>query len=82
MVSGIPCIGYEGLDTQEELHPYLTVKDGDLYSAKILADNLLKEKDFYEKCSLEARNSYVKSLYNESNFVPYITKIFEELINE
>lgn len=79
---GIPCIGYEGLDTQEELHPYLTVKDGDLYSAKILADNLLKEKDFYDKCSSEARNNYVKSLYNERNFVPYITKIFEELINE
>ena len=79
---GIPCIGYEGLDTQEELHPYLTVKDGDLHSAKILADNLLKEKDFYNQCSLEARDNYVKSFYNEKNFVPYITKIFEELINE
>ena len=30
---GIPCIGYKGLDTQEELHPYLTVNDGDIEKA-------------------------------------------------
>ena len=42
---GIPCIGYEGLDTQEELHTQLTVKDGDLHSAKLLA-NKLKDDDF------------------------------------
>ena len=31
---GIPCIGYEGLDTQEKCHPSLTVKLGDLVEAK------------------------------------------------
>jgi hypothetical protein len=77
---GIPCIGYEGLDTQEELHPQLTVKDGDLYSAKLSADTLLNDRDFYNECSSQARDNYVKSLYNEKNFLPYITKIFEELI--
>jgi len=33
---GIPCIGYEGLDTQEICHPNLTVKLGDLDTAKKL----------------------------------------------
>ena len=75
---GIPCIGYEGLDTQEELHSELTVKDGDLYSAKLLA-NKLKDNDFYGECSFSAKENYIKSLYNEKNFVPYITEILESL---
>ena len=78
---GIPCIGYGGLDTQEELHPQLTVGDGDLQSAKLSANSLSNNYDFYRECSLEARNNYVKSMYNEKNFVPYITDILEELSN-
>jgi hypothetical protein len=78
---GIPCIGYGGLDTQEELHPQLTVGDGDLQSAKLSANSLSNNYDFYRECSLEARNNYVKSMYNEKNFVPYITNILEELNN-
>ena len=31
---GIPCIGYEGLDTQQILHPLTTVKVGDLDELK------------------------------------------------
>ena len=31
---GIPCIGYEGLDTQEKCHPSLTIELGNLASAK------------------------------------------------
>ena len=77
---GIPCIGYSGLDTQEELHTELTVEDGDLYSAKLLV-NKLSDNNFYEECSSVARENYKKSLYNEKNFVPYITKILEELKN-
>lgn len=76
---GIPCIGYGGLDTQEELHPQLTVGDGDLHSAKLSANSLSNNYDFYRECSLEARNNYVKSMYNEKNFVPYITNILKDL---
>jgi hypothetical protein len=76
---GIPCIGYEGLDTQEELHPHLTVKDGDIASAKQYAKDLKNEEDFYELCSTSSRENYQKSLYNEKNFVPHITEILEEL---
>ena len=78
---GIPCIGYKGLDTQEELHPLLSVDDGDMETAIKLA-NKLKDDKFYEECSLMSKENYTKSLYTENNFVPYIKKIFEELINE
>ena len=75
---GIPCIGYKGLDTQEELHPLLSVDDGDLDSAINLAHKL-EDKYFYDECSNNCSEAYKKSLYNEENFVPYITEILESL---
>ena len=76
---GIPCIGYVGLDTQEELHPYLTVADGDMEQAKEYARELRDDEEFYSMCSKTSRECYERSLYNEKNFIPYITKIFESL---
>ena len=64
---GIPCIGYEGLDTQEKLYPYLTVKLGDLATAKEKLTLLKTDKEFYNKCSLTAKENYKK--YNEQNFI-------------
>ena len=78
---GIPCIGYKGLDTQEELHPLLSVDDGDLVSAKKLAIQLRDDDDFYSERSLSCRENYVQSLYNEKNFTPHITNILEEINN-
>ena len=77
---GIPCIGYKGLDTQEELHPYLSVNDGDIEKAKYLAKELKNDDEFYYECSKTCRELYEKSLYTEKNFVPYITNIFEGLL--
>ena len=77
---GIPCIGYKGLDTQEELHPYLSVNDGDIEKAKHLARELKNDKGFYDTCSKTCRKNYENSFYNEKNFVPYITSIFEGLL--
>ena len=48
---GIPCIGYKGLDTQQTLHPKLTVEVGDLETAKELAKRLKDSKEFYDFCS-------------------------------
>ena len=76
---GIPCIGYKGLDTQEELHPDLTVDDGDIEKAKYLAKELKNGQGFYNEMSKKCRENYEKSLYNEKNFVPYIEQIFERL---
>ena len=63
---GIPCIGYEGLDTQRLLHPLLTVKDGDLVTARKLLKNL-ENKDFYNECSIQTLTKY-KEIYHEDKF--------------
>ena len=55
---GIPCIGYEGLDTQEICHPDLTVKVGDLQHAKRLVNNLKENKEFYNRVSDKAKELY------------------------
>lgn len=62
---GIPCIGYEDLDTQRILHPNLTVKAGDLVNAKELARRLSSDREFYEKNSKLTSELYY-SEYHES----------------
>tara|TARA_R110002167_G_scaffold365568_1_gene590663 strand:+ start:42 stop:941 length:900 start_codon:yes stop_codon:yes gene_type:complete len=64
---GIPCIGYDGLDTQRILHPHLTVKDGDLNTARNLINRLDTDKDFYTLCSNETLGMYGEH-YHESKF--------------
>ena len=62
---GIPCIGYKGLDTQQALHPSLTVDVGDLERAKRLAKRLKTNEEFYELCSTTSIKRF-DSLYTES----------------
>lgn len=64
---GIPCLGYDGLDTQRILHPKLSVKDGDVDAARKLIDKLYNDKEFYILCSVLAKESY-RDNYHESNF--------------
>jgi len=64
---GIPCIGYEGLDTQRILHPELTVKDGDLNTARKLINKLHTDEEFYILCSKQALSLY-QEYYHESKF--------------
>ena len=61
---GIPCIGYEGLDTQETLHQHLSVKVGDLDRAKRLGKQLKNDDDFYHMCSNSSREMF-KKFYTE-----------------
>ena len=76
---GIPCIGYNGLDTQEELHPGLSVPDGHIDTAKKLAKHLKSDEVYYGYMSRLCRKNYENSLYNEKNFIPYITKVLEKI---
>lgn len=64
---GIPCIGYEGLDTQRTLHPELTVEDGDLDSARKLIFKLNNDEEFYKLCS-EMTLMLYQEHYHESKF--------------
>lgn len=72
---GIPCIGYEGLDTQEVCHPKLTVKVGDLITAKKLMKQLKEDTSFYLEQSETAKAGY-RSRFSEqvflSNFNSYL----------
>jgi len=70
---GIPCIGYEGLDTQEKCHPDLTVKLGDLKKAKELIKELKNNTKFYLSCSNKAKENY-NNLFRESVFIEKITQ--------
>ena len=68
---GIPCIGYEGLDTQEKCHPNLTIKLGDLAMAKEKIIQLKLDKDYYKECSKIAKLNY-KQYYYEERFISQI----------
>ena len=64
---GIPCVGYNKLDTQRILHPNLSVDDGDLETARYLVHKLWNDLDFYkENCILTKK--LFKETYSENMF--------------
>jgi hypothetical protein len=65
---GIPCIGYEGLDTQQNLHPNLTVKVGDLDTARKLAKQLKEDPEFYNQNSKLTKKLYTQ-YHSEKTFL-------------
>jgi hypothetical protein len=69
---GIPCIGYEGLDTQMICHEPLTVEIGDLAAARKLAQKLRNDDDFYLYCS-----QYCKEQYR----IHYDEKVFKQKVS-
>jgi len=73
---GIPCIGYENLDTQRILHPDLTVKEGDIKTARILARRLA-DKKFYDECTYTCLMNYEKH-YQEKVFLEKFNTILEK----
>jgi len=64
---GIPCVGYRGLDTQEILHPDLSVDLGDLQEARKLSKKLREDEEFYLSCSNQTKELYNKC-YHENIF--------------
>ena len=73
---GIPCIGYEGLDTQHQLHPNLTVGLGDLQAARKIALKLRNNLDFYQEQSILTKQLYQEK-YHENIFNPTFKKQFK-----
>jgi hypothetical protein len=73
---GIPCIGYEGLDTQQICHPDTTVKLGDLKKAKEIAKRLRIDEDFYLYCSNLSKIKY-KEHFSEKIYKVKINKILK-----
>jgi len=65
---GIPCIGYRGLDTQEKLHPDLSVDVGDLSAARKIAEKLRNDENFYIYCANKCKELYTEQ-FNETQFL-------------
>ena len=57
---GIPCIGNGLVDTQAYCQPELAIEVQDVMGARLLAKQLVQDKDFYEQCSKEAKENYQK----------------------
>ena len=75
---GIPCIAYDNVNTQKYLHPDLSVPDGDIESARKLADKLVNDIDFYTHCSISTKENYNKH-YSEQIFTTKLNKILNSL---
>ncbi len=78
---GIPCIGYEGLDTQEICFPHLTVEMGDVKKAKQLAKRLRMDKDFYNDCSKIAKTRY-NECFGEKEYTYCMNKVIGKVISQ
>lgn len=72
---GIPCIGYETVDTQRNLHPQLSIKDGDLETARYLANRLRTDSNFYDECASSAKVRY-NDYHSEESFLKHMENIF------
>jgi len=78
---GIPCIGYEGLDTQSACHPQLTIKMNDLTHARKLVNKLKSDKNWYDLQSETAKNNF-NIFFGEKEYTYNMNKVIKEVINE
>tara|TARA_Y100000310_G_C20556076_1_gene750579 strand:- start:672 stop:1205 length:534 start_codon:yes stop_codon:yes gene_type:complete len=65
---GIPCIGYNDINTQQDLFPQLSVNRGDVLEARKIASKLKKDLDFYKEVSDLSKSNY-KKIYSEKVFL-------------
>tara|TARA_Y100000004_G_C8583627_1_gene273476 strand:- start:32 stop:502 length:471 start_codon:yes stop_codon:yes gene_type:complete len=77
---GIPCIGYEGLDTQQKCHPQLTIKMNDLTTARKLANQLKNDSSFYETASFTAKNNF-NEFFGENRYIYNMEKVMKEVMD-
>jgi hypothetical protein len=73
---GIPCIGNKSVDTQMTCHPWLSVDVSDIDGARKLAKRLVEDEDFYQACSIEAKENY-QTFYNQELFKQTILSILK-----
>ena len=76
---GIPCVGYESVDTQRILHPSLSVPHYHLNQARALVKKLKEDETFYDDCVEETKMLY-KAKYQESVFVKNIKKEIKKVL--
>lgn len=77
---GIPCIGYNNVYTQKVLHPSLSVEDGDIHHARVLAQQLANDDTFYNKCSEETRRLFQEH-FSEGKFIEKTHQLLKQELN-
>ena len=75
---GIPCIGYNDVNTQRDLFPSLSVDRGDIVAARRLANQLQTDKNWYREMVKIAKFNY-NQWYKEDKFLENWNKIIKEL---
>ena len=75
---GIPCIGYNDVNTQRDLFPSLSVDRGDIVAARRLANQLQNDKEWYREIVKIAKFNY-NQWYKEDKFLENWNKIIKEL---
>lgn len=75
---GVPCIGYNDINTQKDLFPDLSVERGDILTARKLANKLKTDKDFYE-VNVSISKMMYEELYKENKFLKKWEKIKSHL---
>ena len=75
---GIPCIGYNDVNTQRDLFPSLSVDRGDIVAARRLANQLQNDKEWYREIVKIAKFNY-NQWYKEDKFLEKWNKIIKEL---
>tara|TARA_Y100000593_G_scaffold94481_1_gene193786 strand:+ start:960 stop:1949 length:990 start_codon:yes stop_codon:yes gene_type:complete len=76
---GIPCVGYNDINTQRHLFPKLSVDRGNIIEARNLVNSLKNDNNFYEEVSEYSKETYEK-MYSEKEFLNNWKNI-EEKIN-
>jgi hypothetical protein len=79
---GIPCVGYNSLDTQRILHPSLSVDHYNLNKAREKVIQLKNDPNFYNQCSQETKELF-NAEYSEKSFIKKINQVLanENIIN-
>ena len=75
---GIPCIGYNDVNTQRDLFPSLSVDRGDIVAARRLANQLQTDKNWYREMVKIAKFNY-NQWYKEEKFLENWNEIIKEL---
>ena len=78
---GIPCIGYEGLDTQTHCHPQLTIKMNDLSHARKLANKLKNNSEWYKLQSETAKSNF-NHFFGEKEYIYNMKEIIKKVMND
>lgn len=75
---GIPCVGWDTLDTQKLCFPELSVKEGDMMEARRLARHLKNNPLFYDHVSAYAKWAYQEH-FGEEVFLNKFNEILKQV---